>query len=384
MKKPLARFSNLSRVALESHFRTAMFQKESAYTAKAFLTWARDYLRYFLLPKHKFIGYSGPDNGVYGFPTNSKIALAGDLGTGTEEAAQVGERIQEFGADYTIHLGDVYYVGNTPEIDENFLGVSSDEGEFEPVRWPRGGIGSFSLNGNHEMYSNGNGYFDVLLPMLGQKASFFCLQNKYWKIVALDTGYYSTGLFASAKLPKPLMEWLDKEVFAKDTGQGIILLSHHQPWTAFDYEKGYPAAARQLWEFIHRPVLWFWGHEHKMILYDKFSVKGSIEAYGRCIGHGGMPINICYAPNAKKAPWQVYDMRSYPNSEGLHVGFNGHAELEFTERTLGVTYKDLNGKFLLSESWETTPYGILHGGINRQPIDLGLMTNFAPAMRVVK
>jgi len=39
-----------------------------------------------------------------------KLAIAGDWGTGTNEAYRVAAGISAFTPDYTIHLGDVYYV----------------------------------------------------------------------------------------------------------------------------------------------------------------------------------------------------------------------------------------------------------------------------------
>ena len=57
-----------------------------------------------------------------------------------------------------------------------------------------GSEGAFALNGNHEMYALGYGYFDHILPKLGvrgsprgQRASYFCLENDHWRIIALDT-----------------------------------------------------------------------------------------------------------------------------------------------------------------------------------------------------
>jgi len=86
-------------------------------------------------------------------------------------------------------------------VRENFLGKKTSP--YAPVRWPTGAKGSFALNGNHEMYADGNGYWKLVLPRMGLKercsewgagqwASFFCLENKHWRIIGLDTGYNST------------------------------------------------------------------------------------------------------------------------------------------------------------------------------------------------
>jgi hypothetical protein len=74
-------------------------------------------------------------------------------------------------------------VGDPQSVNENCLGIKNPSNNYDPVTWPIGPKGSFALNGNHEMYANGGGYFDVLLPQLGlcdsngatsgQQTSFF-------------------------------------------------------------------------------------------------------------------------------------------------------------------------------------------------------------------
>ncbi len=44
-------------------------------------------------------------------PGRTSISLVGDWGTGTDEAESVAKRVLEFGPDFTVHLGDVYFVG---------------------------------------------------------------------------------------------------------------------------------------------------------------------------------------------------------------------------------------------------------------------------------
>ena len=70
--------------------------------------------------------------------------------------------------------------------------------------------------------------------------------------------------------------------------RGLVLLSHHGPHSGF--ESWFQIPSRQLAKLIHRPVIWYWGHEHRLAIYDKYRVAGGIETYGRCIGHGGMPV----------------------------------------------------------------------------------------------
>lgn len=95
------------------------------------------------------------------------MALAGDWATGTDEAELVAQLIATFAPHYSIHLGDVYYVGGGHEVDENFLGINNPNNGYDPCLWPNGSHGSFALNGNHEMYARGYAYFDRMLPRLG-------------------------------------------------------------------------------------------------------------------------------------------------------------------------------------------------------------------------
>ena len=372
---------DLSRIVVQSHFRASTEKKrttnllaakrgESSYLPASFaIGWIETYLKYAFKKKHPFVEYAPGEIGVYALPVQAKIALAGDWGTGTNEAALVGQRMQEFGPDYAIHLGDVYFVGDADEVKQNFLGVPGNS-SFDPVKWPTAHIRSFSLSGNHDMYSSGDGYFDVLLPGLDQKASFFCIENEFWKIIGLDTGYNSTGMFAKHNLPDALMKWLLTTAFSTFAGsnQGIILLSHHQPWSSFE-RAIYPRAAQQLACFIKKPVLWFWGHEHRMVAYELFYPKSGIAAYGRCIGHGGMPVER-KGPINKDVPWLIYDNRRYPNAAGLDVGYNGHAELEFSGQNLNVNYRDLTGGLAYREAW-----GVDAGG-NLVRHDLSMGDNY--------
>jgi hypothetical protein len=257
--------------------------------------------------RHPFQTYDGQDgdDGLYrlhGGSDGIRIALAGDWGTGTDEAFEVAARIRAFRPHYTIHLGDVYYVGDPAEVGANFLGAPDSRYPYKPCKWPRGTEGAFALNGNHEMMARGFGYFDHILPKLGvralvlplvrtkacatpyptpedqsrsaggQRASYFCLENDHWRILALDTGYNSIGapiiehfLEPDCALPDELIEWLRSLVRPRaDDPRGIVILSHHQYVSRYD--NCYPRPAQQLAEFFSRPVLWLWGHEHRLAI----------------------------------------------------------------------------------------------------------------------
>ena len=51
------------------------------------------------------------------------------------------------------------------------------------------------------MYSGGHAYFRAIQEDFGQEASFFCLENDHWRIVALDSGYSAILLPGLELLP---------------------------------------------------------------------------------------------------------------------------------------------------------------------------------------
>ncbi len=191
-------------------------------------------------------------------------------GAGTKEAALVASSMMN-GLDltvqqqkatpnlphYSIHLGDVYYVGLPAEVQHCFLGVKPHWAQ-RGVRWPIGQNGSFTIPGNHELYSRGFGYWDYFLPQVGlfnpedltrpthpQKTSYWLLENEQWRIIGLDTGYNSFSLLKtnnfSIKLPEELMDWLTTVVGLNPQmtdKRGLLFFSHHPIISAWN-EKPY-------------------------------------------------------------------------------------------------------------------------------------------------
>jgi hypothetical protein len=264
--------------------------------------------------RYAYQHYSNPaiNNGIFRMsaePGNTvSIALLSDWASNTMESQNIAKLAA--GHDYSIHLGDTYYVGNSREIADNF------NNSFGGT-WPYGKHGSFAMLGNHEMYSGGKSYFTELLPYMGtytgentnrQEASFFALENDHWRIIGLDTGYYSlTGWLGlkpntSLKLHPKQAEWLKDTVQLNKDKRGIIFLSHHQPISAFEKEE-YQSVIAQLAEFIpgDRTVLWFWGHEHRLAVYGHNNLAEKIQCFGRCIGNSGMPVETKHSPKSTAA-----------------------------------------------------------------------------------
>ena len=73
--------------------------------------WVIQYLNNFAGEKHAFPTHSGKDgeDGILTMDNTAKIAVASDWGSGTWESAAVASLMKAKEADYTMHLGDVYY-----------------------------------------------------------------------------------------------------------------------------------------------------------------------------------------------------------------------------------------------------------------------------------
>jgi len=203
-------------------------------------------------------------------PDDAKIAMFSDWGTGLYGAPVISDTVRKLlRCDVALHLGDTYYSGTDDEIKNRLVGD-----------WPtRPGTVNRALNGNHEMYSGGNGYFEALTSFFKQPSSCFAMQNTHWLILGLDTAYNDFDLDGAQ------VGWVKKMVVAAGTRQ-VILCSHHQPFSTLD-DQG-PKIQAALSELLDRQRItaWFWGHEHRLVVYEphhKWGVKG------RCVGHGGFP-----------------------------------------------------------------------------------------------
>ena len=345
--------------------------------------WIRKYFRSVFSGRHKpFPTYAldGHD-GIY--PLRSakerdpiRISITGDWGTGTEESARVAADIAAFHPDYTIHLGDVYYIGDEVEVEENFLGIQRT-GQT-PVQFPRGSVGTLTMPGNHELYGGGRPYYTKVLPFGSpapgqqQRASFFCLESDHWRIIGLDTGYNSAGIpilgsvpglrsikaiGGDGRLQSDELDWLRTNVRPQERPKATLLLSHHQYYSAFPDET-FPRPGAQLAEFFHgQDILWLWGHEHRLAVYDLYSPDGNIRCFGRCIGHGGMPVEVT-KPIHDDVPLRFHDARAdYPIGDGDTAGWNGFANLTLSGPNLTIDYLDINNTRLYTESFTANPTG---------------------------
>jgi hypothetical protein len=267
----------------------------------------------------------------------ARVVLVSDWGTGLPRAQKVATEIRkvldqgkaENLEQHVVHLGDVYYSGWKREYEKRFLGY-----------WPvppseADSIGSWSLNGNHDMYSGGHGYYDFLLrdPRFRrhEQSSFFRLFNRHWQILGLDTAWDDGGL------KDPQAAWVEAQASA--SGVQTILLSHHQLFSA--YEKPSWTLREKLKNLIEADRIhgWFWGHEHRCILFKPYDHVPC----GRLIGYGGTPVYMWHEQTDPVPLPGEYEYRAYLQKGLERWALFGFAVLDFAGPTIRVRYIDENG-----------------------------------------
>jgi 3',5'-cyclic AMP phosphodiesterase CpdA len=150
-------------------------------------------------------GRGDPGFGVieWRLPAHARIAVVGDVGTGTDVAAAVLASALSFRPDAILHLGDVYYSGTPFEFSERYTGL------FETVFQKLGHRAPvFGVPGNHEYFTGCIAYLDCLssgklAPREDQRqaASYFCLRSEDdgWQFLGLDTGFYGHTMAVTPK-----------------------------------------------------------------------------------------------------------------------------------------------------------------------------------------
>jgi hypothetical protein len=269
----------------------------------------------------------------------ARLVLVGDWGTGLPRARKVAREIRkvldeglETGREqHVVHLGDVYYAGWEYEYRDRFLALWPVEpGEQERIL-------SWNLNGNHDMYAGGHAFFDYALkdPRFArqQGSSRFSFRNDNWTIAGLDTSWQEHGLEGDQR------EWALGLI--TDAPGKALLLSHHQLFSAYE-----PGGGEMLrWKIA--PVLdtgrvrsWFWGHEHRCVLYEPHE---KVE-YARCIGHGGVPVYMRHQAGDPYPPPATYEFRDFFQEELERWARFGFAVLDFDGPEIAVRYIDENGR----------------------------------------
>ncbi len=239
-----------------------------------------------------------------------KVGVIGDWGTGTQTAITLLEQLAALQPDVLIHLGDIYYSGTPTECRDNFRVII--DRVFNRNVTP---IPVFTLSGNHDMYSGGEGYYGLLQnlnpPQTRQTASFFCLRDpaNIWQFIGMDTGLHDDDPFnvdTVLTFLEPDEEAWIIDRLAEFSGR-TILLSHHQLFSALSQigpraadgslNPVNPNLAKSFGKFKaaakQEIAAWFWGHEHAFTVYQRYADL----ARGRCLGHGAIPVQANASAN---------------------------------------------------------------------------------------
>ncbi len=286
---------------------------------------------------------------------DARVVVVGDWGTGLPRARavagfmadEVAEALAGGREAHVIHLGDVYYSGMPDEVRRNVLADG---------RWPvtaeqaAAGVTSWSLNGNHDMYGGGFGYFDVLLADQrfsrqrspdGQTTSFFRITTPSWDIVGLDTSWDPDPLSQGhvGMLEDPQAEFVAR--VAAESERKLMLMSHHQLISVYDPEDLGPTLAQKLDPVLNtgRVTAWIWGHEHRCM---GFAADHHVE-YLRCIGNGGVPVLMNHGLDDPIPAPGTWEERGFLEERGDHWARFGFAVLDFDGERIEVRYRDDQG-----------------------------------------
>ncbi len=288
--------------------------------------------------KHPFMA----NPATVAIPDSVQIALVGDWGTGNwrtgANPAPSTKVLNQISAlqprpQLTIHLGDVYYAGSGDQEQHNFVNI-----------WPKGSIGSFALNSNHEIYSGAKPYFQAIAKTpfgMQNGCSYFALENSNWVIVGLDSAYFAAEgtLYMDGSLGPAggtQVIFLQQQV-AK--GKKVIVLTHHNGLTEDgqnttglwgEVMSGFPAGSG--------PALWYWGHAHAAAVY-KPVVPPNVPA--RCCGHGALPWGQAKSLANDKVAW--YESRLANDPDIPQRVLNGFAVLSLNGANIKETFYDENG-----------------------------------------
>jgi hypothetical protein len=284
---------------------------------------------------------------------DARVVVVGDWGTGLPRALNVAAHMHEaIGTAvasgrqvHVLHLGDVYYSGFESEDRSRFL---------DP--WPvtqaqaAAGVTSWSLNGNHDMYSGGFGYFGTLLgddrfraqrSPDGKPTSFFRLRSPSWDFLGLDTAWDTdvTSQGQVAVLQDPQATYAAE--IAAGSPRKLVLFSHHELMSYYEKADLGSVLPAKLAPVLHgdRVTAWWWGHEHRAITYGA----AAGVRFPRCLGHGGVPILPDPAPPAGSSPPITWHSTRTVAEDGQERARFGFAVLDLNPDRIEVAYVDDDG-----------------------------------------
>jgi hypothetical protein len=237
------------------------------------------------------------------------------------------------------------------EVQNNFLTIVNAAAPNIPV---------YTLAGNHDMYSGGAPYYWLLTQLNGtpplkpyrQQASYFCLRNAYWQILAMDTGLHDcdpdTVNSNVTYLEQSEMDWHADKLKNSD-GRRTVVLSHHQLFTAFGDGVGQPDGGQALAynpklysafsPYLGGIALWLWGHEHNFEVFDSYIGLNK----GRCTGASAIPVLQTDGPYGLIVNPDLQDQKALPalDSDAPQLSMNNdnvyfHSYAMMTLRAPGV------------------------------------------------
>jgi hypothetical protein len=291
---------------------------------------------------------------------DARLIVVGDWGTALPRARAVAARMREKIGEaiavghqvHVIHLGDIYYSGLETEDKRRFL-------DLWPVTQEQAdaGVTSWSLNGNHDMYSGGWGYFGTVLSDQrfrrqwspdGKPTSFFRLRSPSWDFIGLDTSWDADVVSAGqvAVLQDP------QGGYVADTAAGsarrLVLFSHHQLVSVYDKSDIGSTLPAKLAPVLNanRITAWWWGHEHRAITYQE----AAGVRYPRCLGHGGVPVLPDPDPPPGTTPAITWHSNRRVREDGQHRTRFGFAVLDLQPDRIKAAYIDDDGVVAHSET----------------------------------
>ncbi len=280
-------------------------------------------------------------------PDDVKIALLADWGGDNPAARRVADVVRKQSPQIAIHLGDVYYGGTESECN-TFLNLW-------PMPKPWKGS-SYALNGNHEMYCGGQYYFQVILGAFQQPQSFFCLENKYWRLIGLDSAY-NKGTLKPRSADDPVTaqwNWLIDLLKIKDA-KANILLTHHQPVSAHRPEWLASEVLRaEVNEILNMEGVgkdsifgWFFGHEHRCAVYDDAATSFN----ARLIGNGCIPHLVQTEKDSDEGCTPFKYCNRKPIAGDPNAAVSSFAKLHFEGYEVQIDYLDEDFCTLGAETW---------------------------------
>lgn len=284
--------------------------------------------------------------------SDARIVIVSDWGTGEGVAIAVAEQMRhqiDAAGDrevHVVHLGDVYYAGTRWEAHHRFLG-------HWPVRPDEAArVRSWCLNGNHDMYSAGEGLFDVILAdgrfarqrtEQDRPTSEFHLRNDHWDVVGVDTcwKFHLTDIRGGDGHLEP-RQMRRLQASLDSSTRRRMLLSHHQPFTDRADGAGVVAVGNLLsaTDMLRQKRgidAWFWGHEHRLIT---FAAQYGV-GYAACMGHGA----VLEEPAKPVADGVGEDefRATFRDSDGDEWRMPGFTVVDLDGPTATVRYVDMNG-----------------------------------------